>query len=59
MSSLPPGGRPCWHRLREERAASDKRLRAFQELSPREGAVLTALLAGQAPQDIAAEQYCR
>ncbi len=44
-------------RLRADRAASDKRLRAFQELSPREAAVLRALLLGHSPQDIAAEQY--
>ena len=44
-------------RLRADRAASDKRLRAFHELSPREAAVLRALLLGQSPQDIADEQY--
>ena len=44
-------------RLREHRVASDKRLRAFEELSPRERAVLKALLMGRAPQDIADEQY--
>lgn len=44
-------------RLREHRAAADKRLRAFEELSPREGAVLKALLLGRSPQDIAEEQY--
>ena len=44
-------------RLRADRAASDKRLRAFQELSPREAAVLRALLLGQSPQDVADEQF--
>lgn len=44
-------------RLREQRAATDKRLRAFEELSPRERAVLKALLLGRSPQDIAEQQY--
>lgn len=44
-------------RLREQRAASDRRLRAFEELSPREEAVLEALLRGRSPQDIAVEQF--
>lgn len=44
-------------KLREHRAASDERLRAFRELSPREQSVLKALLQGHSPQDIAEEQY--
>lgn len=44
-------------KLREHRAASDKRLRAFQELSPRERAVLKGLLLGRSPQDIADDEY--
>ena len=44
-------------KLREHRAASDKRLQAFEELSRREREVLKGLLLGRAPQDIAEEQY--
>jgi two-component system, NarL family, nitrate/nitrite response regulator NarL len=44
-------------KLREHRAVTDKRLRAFEELSPRERAVLKALLQGRSPQDVADEQY--
>ncbi len=55
---VPPAKREALlARLREHRAASDKRLRAFEELSPREGAVLKALLGGRSPRDIAEEQY--
>ncbi len=53
----PPEREALLARLRAHRAASDQRLRAFQELTPREEAVLKALLVGHAPQDIANEQY--
>jgi two-component system nitrate/nitrite response regulator NarL len=55
---VPAAGREALlAKLREHRAASDKRLRAFEELSPRERAVLKALLQGRSPQDVAEEQY--
>ena len=55
---IPPAQREALlAKLREQRAASDRRLRAFEELSPRERAVLQGLLVGRSPQDIAAEQY--
>ena len=44
-------------KLREHRAGSDKRLRAFAELSPREREVLKGLLLGRSPQEIAEEEY--
>ena len=46
-------------RLREERIASDKRLRPFQELSPREGAVLKALLMGEPLRTSPPSSTCR
>ena len=55
---IPPAQREeLLTKLREHRAASDKRLRAFQELSPRERAVLKGLLLGRSPQDIADDEY--
>jgi DNA-binding NarL/FixJ family response regulator len=53
----PPQREELLAKLREHRAASDKRLRAFEELSPRERAVLKGLLLGRSPQDIAADEY--